>query len=102
VADRPPARLSRRAEAQFEAILGALGDPARQAAAIEALSAAAVLLGRHPEVGAPRRDLVDAPYRVWWCGPGRSLVLVYNPERTPPLIVAVARSSTGIGRRQPR
>jgi plasmid stabilization system protein ParE len=102
VADRPPARLARRAEAQFEAILEALGDPPRQAAAIEALSAAAVLLGTHPEVGAPRRDLVDAPYRVWWFGPGRSLILVYNPGRTPPLIVAVSRSSARIGLRRPR
>lgn len=63
-------------------------NPAAARAFRTALQKAALRLGEHPHLGRERSDLVHPPFRFLPVS-GFPHVLVYNPVRTPPLIVRV-------------
>ena len=58
----------------------------------EAVGRAAERIGRYPSIGTVRRELLPEPYRFLSLT-GYPYVIVYNPERDPPLIVAVLHTS---------
>ncbi len=52
------------------------------------IAQAGVLIGDHPEIGQRRPELVAHPFRIFPVS-GFPYILVYNPERRPPLILRV-------------
>ena len=63
----------------------------------EAVAKAAERIGRHPAIGTIRSELLPKPYRFLSLT-GFPYVIVYNPERNPPLIVAVLHTARDLGR----
>lgn len=55
---------------------------------VEAVEDAAARIGRHPEIGNERRDLIDPPLRIWPLTRYGFLVL-YDSGRRPPHILRI-------------
>lgn len=56
----------------------------------DAILDACALLGKHPQIGHEREDLTDRPVLFWSSG---KYMLVYRPDTTPLLVVAVLHAS---------
>jgi toxin ParE1/3/4 len=63
-------------------------DPIAARALRDSVIKAAERIGEHPQHGPLRPDLVDEPYRLVLLT-GFPYVIVYNPDRQPPLIVRI-------------
>jgi toxin ParE1/3/4 len=70
-------------------------NPAAAQALRNAVAAAAVTIGSHPEIGMLRADLADAPYR-FLALTGFPYVIVYNAQRRPPRIVRILHGARDI------
>jgi toxin ParE1/3/4 len=80
----------------LEAIRWIVRDSPSAALALrDALSAAAIRIGAHPDIGVFRPDFVDTPYR-FLALTGFPCVVVYNPQRTPPRIVRILQGARDI------
>ena len=93
----PPALLSRRAEKDLYAAMRWIEKDNRSAALglIEAVHMAAERIGEHPHIGVVRRDLTTGPHRFVALA-GYPYVVVYNPNRSPPVIVRVLHGARDI------
>jgi toxin ParE1/3/4 len=79
--------LSRRAEREFHAVLAYIS--AQQPRAAQRLrdrfAAALEHIGRHPEIGTRREDVLPDPFRFWPVD-GYPYLIVYNSRRRPPTV----------------
>jgi len=84
------ALLSRRAERDLQSAIRwiAADNPTAARGLRDAVAKAARQIGAHPLCGAARPDLMDAEYRLFTLT-GFPYVLVYNADRSPPLILRV-------------
>lgn len=92
-----PARLSRRAEKDLYAAVRWIEKDNHTAALglIEAVQAAAERIGNHPHIGVVRLDLTTGVHRFVTIA-GYPYVIMYNPERSPPVIVRVLHGARDI------
>jgi toxin ParE1/3/4 len=66
----------------------AYDNPAAAKGLRDAVSKAATNVGVYPQIGISRPDLADPPYRFVKMT-GYPYVVVYHPDRQPPLIVRI-------------
>lgn len=92
-----PALLSRRAEKDLYAAVRWIERDNHTAALglIEAVQAAAERIGNHPHIGVVRPDLTTAHHRFVTLA-GYPYMVVYNPDRSPPVIVRVLHGARDI------
>ena len=88
-------RLTKRAEADVEAIADFIADDSVDAAVkvLLALEDAFVLLASRPGIGHAREDLTDRPLKVWSV---YSYLIVYDPVGDPLTIVAVLHGARDV------
>jgi toxin ParE1/3/4 len=67
-------------------------NPAAAAGLREGVAKAARILGEHPYIGGLRPAVADIPYRFLGLT-GFPYLIVYDPDRRPPLIVRVVHGS---------
>jgi toxin ParE1/3/4 len=53
---------------------------------------ALTMIGRHPEIGAERRELADPPVRFWTLT-RHNYLMVYNSSRDPPRILQLVHGA---------
>jgi len=85
-----PAKLSDAARQDVRAIVAwiARDNPRAAREFRTAVQRAGLLLGEHPEIGSLRTEIAAAPFRLFVLK-DYPYVLIYNAERTPPLILRV-------------
>jgi toxin ParE1/3/4 len=88
------ATLSPRARRDLFAAADFIADenPVAADALIDAVEAAAPLLGNRPRIGSSRLHLLPPPFRFWRLA-RFPYVLIYNTERKPPEIVAIIHTA---------
>jgi toxin ParE1/3/4 len=72
-------------------------NPATAQAFRDAILRAAERIGEHPFIGVERPDLAGPPYRFFPLA-GFPYLVVYNAERTPPLIVRIVHGARDLNK----
>jgi len=84
------AALSSTAAREFLAIVESIAAESRRAASrfTDAVEDALIRIGRHPLIGAERRELADPPVRFWTLQQ-HPYVLIYDAALRPPSILRI-------------
>ena len=84
------AALSRTATRDFLAVVDSITNESRRAAGkfTDEVEDALVRIGRHPQIGAERRELADPPVRCWTLQRYRYL-MIYDAAMSPPSILRI-------------
>jgi toxin ParE1/3/4 len=88
------ATLSRAATRDFLAVVDSIISESRRAAGkfTDDVEDALVRIGRHPQIGAERRELADPPVRFWTLQ-RYPYVMIYDAAVSPPSILRILHGS---------
>jgi toxin ParE1/3/4 len=88
------AALSRTATRDFLEVVDLTASESRRAASrlVDEVDDALIRIGRHPQIGAERRELADPPVRFWTLQ-RYPYLLVYDAAVSPPAILRILHGS---------